>query len=495
MTSGRLASVAVPLNAKTAAIIGAIAVLVGVATVQSPALVVVALIASCGLLLLRALPRLFLGLLWTVILGYAFLGRSVAYLGAPPVFVGEILLGVGLVAALVSGALPGLVRSPVAWLIVCWAMCGVFGTLPYVGKYSTDALRDAVLWGYGAFAITVAACLMSTRALDTVIDKYRDWMTALAAWPVFSVLKDTLVGSGGPSMPGTGVAFFSAKPGDLGVHLAGVAIYALVLQRARRGPGFWVLWLISLAMVASVSRGGFLAVVLAFAVVSIVEPVHLAKRVALGAGVAVAVAVVVLVLSVALDTEPQVAMTTRERSLSPRQLVENVLSITGRQAAGDLTDTRDWRLDWWGQIVDYTVFGRYFWTGKGFGVNLADDDGFQVASDDEAPLRSPHNVFMTVLARMGVPGAALFVLLQLSFAASLVLGYWRARRAGAIEWGELNLWILAYWTAFLVNGAFDVALEGPQAGIPFWCLVGLGIAVSESQRRALAAAEFVRRAA
>ena len=29
------------------------------------------------------------------------------------------------------------------------------------------------------------------------------------------------------------------------------------------------------------------------------------------------------------------------------------------------------------QHFDYTVFGDYFWTGKGFGINLADDDGFQ----------------------------------------------------------------------------------------------------------------------
>ena len=28
-------------------------------------------------------------------------------------------------------------------------------------------------------------------------------------------------------------------------------------------------------------------------------------------------------------------------------------------------------------IIDYTVFGDYFWTGKGFGISLADDDGFQ----------------------------------------------------------------------------------------------------------------------
>ena len=46
-----------------------------------------------------------------------------------------------------------------------------------------------------------------------------------------------------------------------------------------------------------------------------------------------------------------------------------------------------------------------------------------------------------------------------------------------------NLWILAYWTALLVNGSFDVYLEGPQGGIWFWCIFGLGIAAVEAQRR------------
>lgn len=483
----RHSPVVAPLSAWVVAGVTATAVAAGVATAYRPALVIAALVASCGIVFFRALPHLYLAVLWTVILGYTFLGRSVAYLGAPPLFIGEIVLGFGVVAALASGrALLTLVRSPTAWLIVAWAAWGVLGTLPYLGKHGTDALRDAVLWGYAAFALTVAVCLERTGALQTVIDKYRWWMPGLAVWPLFSVLKDALAGTVGPMMPGTSVALFSAKPGDLGVHLTGVAVLALALPQARRGWVFWSVWLISLAMVGSVSRGGLLAVVSAFAVVSVLEPGRLGRQVATGVGLLAVVGVIVVTISAALDAQPQVAMTTRERTLSPRQLVENVRSIVGlggRRSAGDLSDTKTWRLDWWGQIVDYTVGGRYFWAGKGFGVNLADDDGYQVASPDEAPLRSPHNVFMTVLARMGVPGTVLFGLLLTTFAATLIGGFWQARQAGAHDWAGLNLWILAYWVAFMVNASFDVALEGPQAGIPFWCLVGLGVTVHEAQRR------------
>jgi hypothetical protein len=38
--------------------------------------------------------------------------------------------------------------------------------------------------------------------------------------------------------------------------------------------------------------------------------------------------------------------------------------------------------------------------------------------------------------------------------------------------------ILAYWLAMLVNASFDVYLEGPQGGIWFWSVFGLGLAAA-----------------
>ena len=165
-----------------------------------------------------------------------------------------------------------------------------------------------------------------------------------------------------------------------------------------------------------------------------------------------------------------------------------MLSISGGESPGDLSNTRTWRLDWWREILGYTVLGNYFWTGKGFGLNLADDDGFQVARPEEAPLRSPHNVFMTVLARMGVPGLLLWLTLHTTFAVSLIRACARARAAGFHAWAAIDLWILSYWSAFLVNATFDVFLEGPQGGIWFWCLMGVGLAALEAQRTALESA-------
>jgi hypothetical protein len=163
------------------------------------------------------------------------------------------------------------------------------------------------------------------------------------------------------------------------------------------------------------------------------------------------------------------------RSATLQQLIDNLLSVFGSSSDRNLEGTKQFRLAWWGKIVDYTVFGKYFWTGKGFGVNLADSDGFQTNADDS--LRSPHNSEMTVLARMGVPGLLLWVLLQGAFGIGILRATLAHRRAGDLQIAAVGAWILAYWVAMMVNTSFDPYLEGPQGGIWFWVIFGLGLVV------------------
>src|SRR5207244_4970861 len=121
-------------------------------------------------------------------------------------------------------------------------------------------------------------------------------------------------------------------------------------------------------------------------------------------------------------------------------------SLAGVSRAGDLDDTKQWRLEWWADLIGYTIYGDYFWAGKGFGVNLADEDGYQVEEDNS--LRSPHNGHLTMLARGGVPGLVLWTAVQLSWGWAVFGAYLRSRRAGDRPWARLFLFLLAYWLAF-----------------------------------------------
>ena len=127
------------------------------------------------------------------------------------------------------------------------------------------------------------------------------------------------------------------------------------------------------------------------------------------------------------------------------------------------------------QIIEDIVFGDYFWTGRGFGVSLAAADGPQTWEDLSLP--APHDSHLTTLARMGVPGFVLWVLLQGAFGIGLLRSVLRNRRAGDTRLAAIGAWILAYWVAILIATSFDSHLESPQGGIWFWSLFGMGLVV------------------
>jgi O-antigen ligase len=276
------------------------------------------------------------------------------------------------------------------------------------------------------------------------------------------------------------------KPGDVSVHLAGIASFMLLgLHQFRaRDKGrawikewlLWPIWMANFLLFGSQNRGGLLSIMIALTVVLLLWNRG-------GWGKLAMVCLCILSVFVFWELEVDVGAT---RNVSPEQILVNLWSITGD--AGPVNEgTRQWRLSWWRRIRDYTVYGDFFWGGKGFGLNLADDDGFQ--TDAAHSLRSPHNGHLTILARAGAPGFALWILLQGSLWLGLLQRYLRARRAGQMERAAFIVWILAYIAALTVNSAFDVYLEGPQGGIWFWTVFGVGLSiVAEPAPRPYAAA-------
>lgn len=165
------------------------------------------------------------------------------------------------------------------------------------------------------------------------------------------------------------------------------------------------------------------------------------------------------------------------RVLSTRQFVQNIESVLDSGSGvndADLQDTKQWRLNWWKTILDYTLHGPYFWTGKGYGVNLTVSDGIAREGPAGQALRSPHNSHLNFLARSGVPGALLWLNVQLVWSALMLRACLLARRRGMAGWARIFVWLFAYWLAFMVNAAFDVSLEGPVCGIASWTIFGLG---------------------
>lgn len=423
--------------------------------------------------------KLWLAAIGMLLLGYAFADKGFAYVGVAPLYVGDIVLLSGIAVAFASPAhLVSIFRSPVCLLLLLFALLGLSRTVPFLPLYGLNSLRDAALWGYGGFAVLLSAALFRSNTFYNIPALYRRCILPLLLWTPFVSILQLLRPSLIPIMPGKNVPVILLKGGDVAVHLAGILGFLVLGMHAggsRRAHWLknvfpYLFWMCAFLMVAT-GRSAIVTVLCSTAVLFVLYP-KAEWETPLLVCTAFAIA-----LSVANFRQPL----TTGRYISTDQVLVNLRSISGNTGTDILDGTRQWRLLWWRDIVHYTFKGRYFWTGKGFGINLADDDGFQVATDNS--LRSPHSSHMTVLARMGVPGLLLWVALQGTFAASLLRAYFTARRRRLDWWAKLDVFILAYWTAFMVNASFDVYLEGPQGGIWFWCLIGFGIAAVEIQRK------------
>jgi O-antigen ligase len=76
---------------------------------------------------------------------------------------------------------------------------------------------------------------------------------------------------------------------------------------------------------------------------------------------------------------------------------------------------------------------------------------------------------------MGVPGLFLWAIMHLTWLYGIGDAYLRSRRRGHENWCGLFLWLFAYYLAFMINGSFDVFIEGPMGGVWFWTIYGTGV--------------------
>ena len=428
----------------------------------------------------NAVSRIFLYVIGLGLLGYSFFGRGFAYCGFPPYFIGEALLGFGIIAFIVSGEISRIYRSFLFWMVALLMIIGLLGTINQINEYGIFALRDAVIWGYGLFAVIVAAILLRIKMIYKVIAYYRRFLPWFLLWTPFAMLLHLLAHDKIPRWPVSQVPILNPKSGDIAVHLSGIIAF-LVLDLHRKVLkdttviltlkewSWWGLWFAACLTIFT-GRAAILTVLSISIILILGNPLgKWYKAVFLGA----------LIVSIFFVFNIELPLVDY-RVVSAEDVIRRFQSIFSETGLSFFDCSRFWRLEWWRTILNYTVFGDYFWTGKGYGINLANDDGFQVLSG--GLLRSPHNSHLTFLARSGVPGFSAWLLLQGTFFVRLWTAYRQAKRSRRDNWAALNLWILCYWLAFMINCTFDVFLEGPQGGIWFWCLFGFGMSVLEVQR-------------
>jgi hypothetical protein len=430
-----------------------------------------------------SMPRLasvFLGFFCFVLAGYAIGGKGFAYLGFPPLYIGEITLALGIAAALTAGNLTSAILTYPGIALALLMLWTALRTIPYWDEYRFNSLRDAVIVFYGLFAYIVASLILKwPRTLTLLTMRYKRFIPILIFLaPIVLVLNYmSLYSADQGASPLLGM-----KAADLSCHFTAIIAFALTGFIRLRPLAFMVILSTELFAFTQ-TREAMAAFTIGCFLSSMLSPDRRAlPRICAYLGVLATVVGIAAVLGIKFNPSVE------GRTFDARQLVANATSIFTHTDSELVGNTKEWRLNWWSDIIDYTVHGPYFWTGKGFGPNLADSDGYQTSDVEagEPPLRSPHSAHMTILARGGVPGLVLWIGALGSWLFAVMRQLVEARKLRDEWWIGAFAFLLTYWTIMLISASFDVALEGPVLGIWFWTVHGIGLAALVLHRHRVA---------
>jgi hypothetical protein len=409
--------------------------------------------------------------------GYLTLGRSFAYLGLPPLFIGEIVLGAFLAlkprVALGSWASSLMQTSPLNALGL-----GMFVFVAYgfwqVGRgilsgYPTiDALKSFTFNYYTLYMFM--GIWIGLRDPD-----YLPKLVRVIAWlnGIYGVIFLVALRRVDVYLPGFGaqdVLLFSPPAGQVVVILG-----LLCFERDLRAVWFVLVLNIVITLVWQVrSEWAGLAVgILAWGL--------LTGRLGRVLGMGMAGLAVLGLLALA-----DIRLPGRNGEVSLAETLGRVLAPIDLELAKKLTPnakhhagTAEWRELWWGGIwrsVHSSPRLEAFGHGYGFPLSsLAPVKGYKEST------RTPHSVFYYALGYTGWVGVVAFGLLQLTILRLL----WRSYRLTGQAAG------LAWWVMAMVRYSFEEGLESPMKAIPFYLMIGICMAPAvqaEGERIARAAA-------
>ncbi len=454
----------------------ALAVWVGISLAQEEHLLA-ALLAGLSVWAILSWTRGPLAEAWLLgflVFGYVIGSRGFAQvMPVPglPLFPGELGLGIALALVVLRGALQRELPIKRDWLnglLLLWLALGL-GRIGWdVRTYGILALRDFAMVYYLLYFFAAQALarhgpsrsiLRGAMLVTFCLLPLTGFLSGL--FPDF-FLSNFLV---------EGVPLIFYKGDLLATFLFTGYIVLLPGDRFDWTTGWWR-WLAALASLvfglSLLSRSSMVGLVVAIAWLASSGRWRAAR-------VLVAVCVTGL-LAVTVYSLLQRKDSRQTRTYAIYEAVTSIADFSGTQAyqseqSENKGDNNRFRLIWWKNVAEETLSTSPV-LGQGFGADLA--HGFLLeyypTTEIDFSARSPHNIFMTTLGRMGLVGVA--VLLAVYF----VQGRLTARVARLARRDPARQEAIALQAAVwvvMVSACFGVVLEGPMGAIPFWILLGL----------------------
>ncbi|MET0564961.1 MAG: O-antigen ligase family protein [Acidimicrobiia bacterium] len=418
------------------------------------------------------IPAIALGVL---LAGYMLGDKGFAYLHLPgtPLFVGEVALAIIVVYLICFYPISDdRLRSPARLTLVVFLLYSAFRTLPYLGEYGIDALRDASQWYYGIFAFFVAD-FVRRRGIAPIVGWFGKILPWFVLWAPISLILSQVLTS--PLVPDSDVPVSAHRGSNTSVLITACLGFMWMLDEedtgiTRRQRAILTSVAGLFLVVAGIqNRGGFLAAIAGIAVI------YWYARSGQRHFVGIICTVVILIGLIFSVTDIRVSFFSNERDISAQQVVENLVSVVNPDAvatSGDLASNSSWRLDLWNEILrDVNLNAPVL--GRGYGVSLGRLYGFEGLGETE--LRSAHNSHMTIFARSGYLGVGLWFLMWVIWFIAMI----RSRRALAARGLKMEAAVavvaMACALAVLVNAVFDPSIEGPPVSAWIWSVYGLGL--------------------
>lgn len=423
---------------------------------------------ALALFLLARFQPLPLGtlLLTAVAAGYILGNRGFAQIslsGSFPFLPGEVALvvagGLLLVHCAWRHELP-FRCDPLNLALLAWMLAGAL-RIPFdVRTHGFMALRDFALVYYAAFFFLGQELARDPRSRRFFLDTLTaSCVLLLPVYLLSQQFPDFFLGS--LALRGNPLIFHK---GDLAATFiaAGAVLLFLRFEERRR----WWLAAASLVLSGAVFLLNNRAAMLALAVATGWLAVRGRWRFAAAQAASGAVAVVVVLLVAS-------ALRISWERTPVFHVYERIVSIAdpmGQRAyRGEETfnkgDNNRYRTVWWTAVIHETLDGNPY-VGLGFGHDLAERFAreYYPEGGDDFSVRSPHNVLITIFARTGAAGLAIFLIVV----GVMAVRTWRAVGASREEAGP---WCVA-WT-LLVSACLGVVLEGPMGAMVFWTVLGV----------------------
>lgn len=397
-----------------------------------------------------------------------------SYIGVSPLFLTDVLLSLGLAQWFVARHTRGQqVRDELfprdrptlaLHLFFGYILVRVAFALTQ-NQALSDWVRDSAPFVYVFVAYASAASIArSTKsARDRTARVFRLALAFHVVWATFSIF----TGFTGIPLPGGAAGIFQLRP-DIDMAILGVGAGTFLLRAFRTTKRFWpvIAIIVSLVDVFSLqSRAGLISVVasmfVAYLIFYVSTPSRSGRR--LFSQMLVPIAIAVLLLVLPLTGAGQRIIATVDASAATTQ---GQLSAKGTENARRLV---------WSQVIAWTNDSpsRQI-IGSGFGNDFLSESGTLTFLEGTTydNVRSPHNYFVGIYARMGAVGLVLAAAVMLS----LVFTLFRRLRVAAQD--DVVATAAMIVIAILPVASLGVVLEAPFGAVPFWWAAGIIFAIS-----------------